>query len=97
MSTKTLHFLFDAMHHGKYDFEDFLHGAVDRNYDPIAVKGKSGYRPNKKLRAYHIFLNTFLCEYLAVNSRVVYSYRKGVNPHQTVLPHARSRVQNFLG
>jgi RNA-directed DNA polymerase len=92
MKSNTLQFLFDAMHHGKYEFQDFLKGDISKNYDLIVVKGKSAYRPNKKLRAYHNFLNQFLCEYLTVNTRVVYSYRKGVNPHLSVLPHAQSRA-----
>jgi RNA-directed DNA polymerase len=92
MTTKTLHFLFDAMHHGKYEFGDFLRGEVASNYDAIQVRGRAVYRPNKKLRAYHTFLNTFLCEYLTVNDRVVFSYRKGVNPHRTVVAHARNKA-----
>jgi RNA-directed DNA polymerase len=103
MTTKSLQLLFDAMHHGKYEFEDFLCGNVAANYDMVTVNGRPVYRPNRKLKAYHRFLNAFLCEYLDVNSRVVYSYRKGVNPHAAVSAHAKSRaffqtdVSNFFG
>ena len=104
MTTKPVHLLFDAMYHGKYEFGDFLHGDVTANYDSIPIKkGRRIYRPNKKLKAYHVFLNKFLCEYLDLNSRVVYSYRKGINPHQAVSAHALSRaffqtdIVNFFG
>jgi len=92
------------MHHGKYEFGDFLHGDVAANYDSILIKkDRRMYRPNKKLKAYHAFINTFLCEYLDLNGRVVYSYRKGINPHQAVDAHALSRaffqtdILNFFG
>lgn len=102
-TTKPLQLLFDAMQHGKYEFDDFLRGAVATNYDRILVKGREIYRPNKKLKAYHSFLNTFLCEYLTTNTRVVYSYRKGIKPHEAVLAHAGSRaffqadIESFFG
>lgn len=103
MKTKPFQLLFDAMYHGKYEFQDFLHGEVAANYDRAVHKGRSIYRPNKKLKAYHAFLNTFLCEYLLTNNRVVYSYRKGIKPHEAVLAHAASRaffqtdIENFFG
>ena len=104
MTAKSLQVLFEAMYHGKYEFNDFLHGDVAENYDLIPIKkDRKIYRPNKKLRAYHVFLNTFLCEYLDLNSRVVYAYRRGVNPHQAVGAHALSRaffqtdIVNFFG
>ena len=103
MKTKPLRLLFDAMHHGKYEFDDFLSGDVAANYELIPLKKRTVYRPNKKLKAYQSFLNTFLCEYLTTNNRVVYSYRKGVKPHEAVLAHASSRaffqtdIENFFG
>lgn len=104
MTAKPIQVLFDAMYHGKYDAVDFLHGDVATNYDSILLqKGRRIYRPNKKLKAYHVFLNKFLCEYLELNDRVVYSYRRGINPHQAVGAHAQSRaffqtdIVNFFG
>ena len=103
MQPKPLRFLFDAVHHGKYQFEDFLHADVTSNYTPIYMKKRIAYRPDKKLKAYQIFLNTFLFDHLEVNKRVVYSYRKGVNPHEVAFPHARNRaffqidIENFFG
>ena len=92
MTTKPVQVLFDAMYHGKYEFGDFLRGDVAANYDSILIRDRRIYRPNKKLKAYHSFLNTFLCEHLDLNGRVVYSYRKGVNPHQAVAAHALNRA-----
>ena len=91
------------MHHGKYEFQDFLHGDIASDYEPIQIKQRSVYRPNKKLKAYLVFLNTFVFEYLPINERVVYSYRKGVNPHEVAFPHAHNRaffqtdIENFFG
>jgi RNA-directed DNA polymerase len=103
MANKSLQLLFDATHHGKYDFEDFLHGSVESGYDSITVKGRPVFRPDKKLKAYHAFINAFVCEFLDVNERVVFSYRKGVNPHAAVVPHGGNRaffqtdIANFFG
>jgi RNA-directed DNA polymerase len=103
MKAKPLRDLFDAMQHGKFEFEDFLCDPVAANYEKIIVKGRTVYSPNKKLKAYHTFLNTFLCEHLTINSRVVYSYRKGANPSATAAVHAGSRaffqtdLANFFG
>ena len=103
MQPKPLRHLFDAMHHGKYEFDDFLHADVTSSYTPINIKQRAVYRPDKKLKAYQIFLNIFLFEHLDVNERVVYSYRKGINPHEMAFPHASSRaffqtdIANFFG
>lgn len=92
MQRKPLQVLFDAMHHGKYDFQDFLRGEVESSYTPIRIKQRRAYRPDKRLKDYLTFLNTFVFEYLPVNGRVVYSYRKGINPHEVAFPHAHSRA-----
>ena len=103
MQPKPLRHLFDAMHHGKYDFNDFLHLDTTQSYTVLQLKHRTLYSPHRKLKAYLVFLNAFLFEYLDINHRVVYSYRKGVNPHETALPHAQSRaflqtdLNNFFG
>ena len=103
MQSRPLEFLFDAMHHGKYEFQDFLHGEITSCYTPIQIKKRRAYRPDKKLKAYLVFLNTFVFEYLPINERVVYSYRKGINPHEAAFPHAHNRaffqtdIENFFG
>ena len=103
MQPKPLRLLFDAMHHGKYEFDDFQHADVTSSYTPVHIRQRTVYRPDKKLKAYQVFLNTFVFEHLEINERVVYSYRKGVNPHEMAFPHARSRaffqtdIKNFFG
>ena len=103
MQPKPLEFLFAATHHGKYEFDDFLHGDISSHYTCFHIRRRTVYRPDKKLKAYLAFLNTFLFEYLDVNERVVYSYRKGVNPHEVAVVHAVNRaffqadIKNFFG
>ena len=103
MHPRPLQLLFDAMHREKYEFQDFLHGDIVSSYTRIQIKQRPAYRPDKKLKAYLVFLNTFVFEYLPINERVVYSYRKGVNPHEVAFPHAHNRaffqadVENFFG
>jgi len=103
MQSRPLQLLFDAVHRGKYDFQDFLHGDIASSYAPIRVKQRPAYRPDKKLKDYLVFLNSFIFEWLPINGRVVYSYRKGVNPHEVAFPHAHSRaffqadIEDFFG
>ena len=80
------------MHRGKYQFEDFIRGDFTSNYTSYLVKNRTIYQPDRKLKTYLVFLNTFIFEYLEVNDRVVYSYRKGINPHNVALAHVCSRA-----
>jgi len=92
MTPRPMRALFDAMHHGKYEFEDFTTCDVEGNYERVAWSGRVIYKPSKKLRVFHSFLNSFLFEHLPTNPRVSFAYRKGANPHQALLPHAHSRA-----
>jgi RNA-directed DNA polymerase len=92
MTPKPFNVLFDAVHHDKYDFEDFMSCDVASNYEPIPWSGRVIYKPSKKLKAYHGFLNSFVFEYLSINERVSFAYRKGANPHSAVAPHSASRA-----
>ena len=102
MQSKPLELLFDAMHHGKYEFEDFLRGNIASSITTTRLRQRTLHQPDKKLKAYLVFLNAFLFERLPVNERVVYSYRKGVNPHEVAFAHAHSRtffqtdIENFF-
>ena len=95
MTKKLLGALFDAVHHGKFDFNDFMYGRMEENYDVIAVgrpdHRRKIFRPNKKLKTYHIFLKAFVIEYLPINGDVVFSYRKGFSAYDAVAKHARSK------
>jgi len=92
MTPRPMRELFDAMYHGKYDFDDFLSFEVASGYEQVRWRNRSVYKASKKLRAYHAFLNNFLFQHLPINTRVSYAYRKGGNPHQAVQPHANSRA-----
>lgn len=92
MTPKPLRSLFDAMHHGKYSFEDFLTLDSAANYEPIGWANRTIYRPSKTLKAFQSFLNSVLFEHLQVNERVSFAYRKGVSVRQAVEVHASSRV-----
>ena len=91
MAKKELSSIFDAMYHGKHDFQDFLAGDITTRYKVTTLKGMELYKTDEKLKAYHKFLNLFVFEFLKVNENVVYSYRKGVNVASAVQKHAGSR------
>jgi len=95
MIQKPLSDLFNSMHHGKYDFADFMQGRVDENYKVLSPNTSGNHRkvfhPNKKLKVYHTFLNLFLFECLPINKEVVYSYRKGFSAYHAVAKHSSSK------
>lgn len=92
MKTKPLSLLFDAMHHQKYSFEDFLSLAVSEHHQPVGWRNRVIYKPSKTLKAMHSFLNSFVFEYLAINERVSFAYRKGTTLRDAIAPHAHSRA-----
>lgn len=108
MTKKPLEELFRAMYHGKYDYLDFIGEALSSRYTPLGVSGTKKakerfvYAPDKTLKTYHGFLNLFLLDYLDINERVVFSYRKGVNVISAVRMHAQNRhffqadIQDFF-
>jgi RNA-directed DNA polymerase len=94
MTKKTLKSLFDAMYHGKFDFNDFLNAPMSEYYDALQLnssKGRRILRPKPKLKVYHTFLNLFVFEQLPLNEKVVFSYRKGFNASNAVEVHAGSK------
>ena len=102
MNKEPLGTLFTAVHRSKYPLSDFLHGDIFR-YTTANMKGRTIYRPDKRLKVFLNFLNAFLFEHLEINDQVVYSYRKGRNPYQAVSVHSSSRaffqtdIENFFG
>lgn len=95
MTKKSLQTLFDAVHHGKLDFADFIGGQVESHYDVVSA-GPSGHRreivrPDKALKAYLTFVKAFVIEYLPINEDVVFSYRKGFSAFDAVAKHAHGR------
>ena len=92
MKTKPLSLLFDAMHHHKHSFEDFLNLSVTEHSQPVGWRNRTIYKPSKTLKAMHSFLNSFVFEYLSTNDRVSFAYRKGATLRDAVTPHAHSRA-----
>lgn len=106
MIKKPLEQLFDAMHHGKYSYADFLTGSIENNFKRKLIGPATRQRevliPNKKLKDYLVFLNLFVFEHLPVRKSVVFSYRKGATPVQAVEAHRNSKyflqmdIRNFF-
>jgi RNA-directed DNA polymerase len=92
MIPRPLNQLFDAMYHGKYQFEEFLSLRPSEHYTPVKWKSRTIYKPSQKLKEFHSFLNGFLLEHLPVNQSVAFAYRKGATLLQAVAPHAHSRA-----
>lgn len=92
MTPRPLRQLFDAMYHGKYWFEEFLELKPEEHYTLVQWNSRTIYKPSKKLKEFHSFLNGFLLEYIPVNQSVSFAYRKGATLLQAVVPHASSRA-----
>ena len=101
MNKKTLRELFEEMHHGKHDFEEFLYADVSLYYRQ--GRATNFLIPNKKLKAFHTFLNLFVFEFLPIEESAVFSYRKGFSAFDAVRYHAKSKyffqtdVSSFFG
>lgn len=91
MNKKKLDVLFEAMYHGKYDFREFAEGDISSEYEKIKFKERTAYKTTRKLKTFHSFISLFILEYLNINTRVVYSYRKGFNSLDAVSKHAHSK------
>ena len=106
MIKKPLEQLFDAMHHGKYAYADFLSGTLENNFRRQIIGPSTRRReilaPNKKLKDFLVFLNLFVFDHLPVCRDAVFSYRKGATPMQAVEIHRNSRyflqmdIKNFF-
>lgn len=95
MTKKTLSQLFEAMYHGKYNFDEFMSEPLQKLYRSTEI-GPSSYRrqvliPSKKLKIFHSFLNLVIVEFLPLNENVVFSYRKGFGVYDAVSRHAKSK------
>lgn len=95
MTKQPLRSLFDAMYHGKSNFDDFLSSPMEGNYEEfLSHPGKEIrciLKPKQKLKVYHTFLNLFVFEHLPLNKEVVFSYRKGFSAFNAVESHKHSK------
>lgn len=92
MNQQPLRQLFGAMYHEKFRFEEFLELIPEEHRTRVHWKDRVIYKPSKKLRVFHSFLNLFLVEHLPVNNSVSFAYRKGVSLLNAVTPHVKSRA-----
>ncbi|MCP6697364.1 reverse transcriptase domain-containing protein [Pseudomonas donghuensis] len=103
MASRDFKSAFEAMYHGKHDFEDFKSGDVSSKYRTFVFNKKDVYEAGAELKVYHKFLNLFIFQWLEFNERCVYSYRKGMNVVDAVKKHAGSKhffqtdLNNFFG
>ncbi len=81
---------FSSYFHTHYRFEDFLSVQTKEHYTQIFYS-KNTFSPSKQLKDFQKFLNLFLFEHLPVNENVVFSYRKGVNAQDALIPHQNSK------
>lgn len=81
---------FQSFFHNRYLFEDFLDIDITKEYKEIFYS-KNTFSPSKKLKDFQRFLNLFIFEYLPVNEKVVFSYRKLVNSKDAILPHVANK------
>jgi RNA-directed DNA polymerase len=65
-----------------------------QNYEIINIsttEKRRIFKPRENLKLYHKFLNLFIFEYLPINERAVFSYRKGFGAFHAVEKHKHSR------
>lgn len=91
MSSLDFESAFEAMYHGKHDFEDFKSGEILSKYRALVFKKRKVYEAGADLKVYHKFLSLFVFQWLEFNERCVYSYRKGMNVVDAVKKHANSK------
>lgn len=92
MNQQPLRQLFGAMYHEKFRFEEFLELVPEEHRTRVHWKGRLIYKPSKRLRAFHSFLNLFLVEHLPTNSSASFAYRKGASLLNAVAPHVKNRA-----
>ena len=106
MQKQSIEALFRAMYQKKHAFEDFARTPVQPNFvrHEFRRQGKlrEVFSPNEKLRAHHEFLRLFLLDFLPLNEKVVFSYRKKVSAYDAVVRHTTSKhffvcdIKNFF-
>ncbi|WP_122575636.1 reverse transcriptase domain-containing protein [Pseudomonas viridiflava] len=103
MANRDFKSAFEAMYHGKYDFEDFKVGDIADKYRKLNLNKKNVYEADQVLKTYHKFLNLFVFQWLSFNEDCVFSYRKGINVADAVKKHSQSKhfyqadLNNFFG
>lgn len=94
MKQRDLKFLFEATFHTKFSFGEFEKIDINKEYEVAhhTSNGKSDIlRSSKKLKEFQRFLNIYIFEFLPINERCVFSYRKGFSAVDAVRVHRNSK------
>ncbi|HDQ16476.1 MAG TPA: RNA-directed DNA polymerase, partial [Bacteroidetes bacterium] len=84
---QSLQKVFNSYFHNKYTFDDFCTLDTNAHYKEIFYS-KNTFSPSPTLKEFQKFLNLFVFEKLSINQNVVFSYRKGLNVKDAILPHS---------
>ena len=100
---RTLQEVFTSNFHDSLSFNDFLSISLDKNIQVTEIKEREIIQPSERLKRILIFLAKNVFDYGTIVNDVVFSYRKGVNVRDAVLPHSTSKfffqtdIANFFG
>lgn len=100
---RTLQEVFNSNFHEKFLFSDLLTLSVDDNIKITQSYGRRLVQPSDRFKRLLHFLVKNVFDYASVAEGTVFSYRKGVNIRDAVLPHVNNRyfyqtdVANFFG
>ncbi len=100
---RTLREVFVSNFHDSLSFDEFLSLPIDQNIEVTEIKEREIIQPSERLKRILHFLAKNVFDYGSVVNEVVFSYRKGVNVRDAVLPHSKNRffyqtdIANFFG
>lgn len=100
---RTFKEVFVSNFHDTFSFDQFLSLSIDGNIEVIRLKEREIIQPSEQLKRVLHFLAKNIFEYGEIENHVVFSYRKGVNVRDAVLPHSKNRfffqtdIANFFG
>lgn len=103
INKRTLEEVFISNFHEKFLFSDFLELSISDNIKVTESHGRRIVQPSDRFKRLLHFLVKNIFDYASVAETVVFSYRKGVNIRDAVLPHANNRyfyqtdLANFFG
>jgi RNA-directed DNA polymerase len=103
VNKRTLQEVFASNFHEKFSFSDFLELTVSDNIKATQLHGRKIIQPSDSFKRLLHFLVKNVFDYASVAEAAVFSYRKGVNIRDAVLPHSNNRyfyqtdVANFFG
>ena len=100
---RTFQEVFVSNFHDSLSFDEFLNLSVDKNIEVAQIKEREIVQPSERLKRVLHFLAKNVFDYGCIADDVVFSYRKGVNVRDAVLPHSKNKfffqtdIANFFG